>query len=86
LKKLISAFCASLILALHSFGQAPFFEGKIIDASSGSAIASAHIVVEESNIGTVSNSEGVYALRAPAKPRFWVKISCLGYSTQRISI
>ncbi|MEO8934537.1 MAG: carboxypeptidase-like regulatory domain-containing protein [Xanthomarina sp.] len=61
--------------------------GKIIDRNSKSTLVFADLSVSNSNIATISNTEGAYILKIPIhfKDRF-ITVTYLGYAEKRISI
>jgi hypothetical protein len=62
-------------------------QGKIVDASSGEALPYAHVYMNESSVGTVSNIEGYFSLQVPITlSSHGVVFSYLGYLSKIISI
>ena len=73
--------------ANHSFAQsnnATLF-GKITDAT-GKPLELANISLKNSTIGTVSNRDGEYLLRVPAKKAVVMVFSSIGYRTEEKTI
>jgi len=63
------------------------YKGKIIDASTRSPLVFASLVVNNTNISTVTNTEGEFALKIPSNQlRSSITISSLGYITKTINI
>ncbi len=54
--------------------------GRVIDASTMQPVASAQVVVTGSNIGGVTNREGVYSLRGIAPGQVTLRVVSLGYA------
>lgn len=62
-------------------------KGKIIDASTKKPIPYTNVYLVNSNIGTISNSEGEFILKVPAsKTNVPVRISFMGYKNQDLTI
>ncbi|WP_165748116.1 carboxypeptidase-like regulatory domain-containing protein [Cellulophaga sp. Z1A5H] len=63
------------------------YKGKIIDSNTKKELVFATIVIENSNISTVSNSEGDFSLKVPKNmEEVTVFISFLGYKTKTINL
>ncbi|WP_024480007.1 carboxypeptidase-like regulatory domain-containing protein [Cellulophaga baltica] len=63
------------------------YKGKIIDANSKKELVFATITIQNSNISTVTNTEGDFALKIPkALADATVSISFLGYKTKELSL
>jgi len=63
------------------------FKGEVIDNNSGDPIISAHLTVENSNISTITNSEGEFSIKIPADlMNSNLSISYLGYKSKTIPI
>jgi hypothetical protein len=63
------------------------YKGKIIDANSKKELVFATITIQNSNISTVTNTEGDFALKVPkALADATVSISFLGYKTKELSL
>jgi len=61
-------------------------KGKVIDKKSGATLPFAGLVVVETNISTISNSEGEFLLKIPKEiSNPTVKVSFLGYKSKIIS-
>ena len=55
-------------------------KGKVVDAKSGDGISSAQLMIEGSNISTVTNSEGEFILKIPSDLlNSRITVSFLGY-------
>lgn len=57
-----------------------FVNGKIIDSKTGKPLKDAVVVIKGTNIGTIANDKGEFALEVPAENNQLV-ISAIGYST-----
>ncbi|WP_047419739.1 carboxypeptidase-like regulatory domain-containing protein [Cellulophaga sp. Hel_I_12] len=63
------------------------FKGKVVDATSNKELVFATISIENSNISTVSNTEGEFSLKVPSSLKNGtVSVSFLGYKTKGISL
>ncbi len=59
--------------------------GKVINSENKEIIAYAHILSSRNNIGTISDTSGIFKLQLDTN-RFTLKISAIGYFTKNISI
>lgn len=59
--------------------------GEIVDAEN-KVIPYASLIIEGTNIGTITNSEGLFTLMKNSAPNCSVLISCLGYKSYRLNI
>jgi TonB-linked SusC/RagA family outer membrane protein len=57
--------------------------GRVTDAGSGQPIASAHVVVAGTTLGTLTNNDGQYTLRGLASGQMEVRVLRVGYADQR---
>ena len=87
MNNLITNIVLFLLLGLSSisFSQSEFvLEGKVVDFATFEALESASIYVQNSTIGTVSNSDGRFSLVVPGK---WANdtlvISSIGYKSMK---
>lgn len=63
------------------------YKGKVVESNSGKSLALASITIENSNISTVSNTEGEFSLKVPkTMANGNVKFSFLGYESQIIPL
>ena len=63
------------------------YKGEIVDAENHKPLIFANITLEESNISTVSNTEGEFLLKVPKDIKDGnVLVSFLGYQTRRIPL
>ena len=93
-KALFSFICACLLVAPISntaYAQTDEFfkeiEGKIIDANTNKPLIFADIVVDDSNISTVTNSEGEFVLKIPETfLEGTITITHLGFEKKEIKI
>jgi iron complex outermembrane recepter protein len=82
--KKITIFSQAIILSLSliSFSYAQTISGKVTDATTGSAIESASIIVKGTKQGTTTNNEGNFTLTA--KGGTTLVVSATGYTPQEI--
>lgn len=89
LKRFAGALAILLITAFSLNAQTDFTEynGKVIDGRTNKALEAASLNINNSNIGTITNSEGEFALKVPkALTDSKVVISLLGYNTYVIPL
>ncbi len=82
-----------LLLVLFSWCLTPFVRceetiivGHIFDSFTGENIPNANIYFQGTKIGTTSNDEGLFILRADVKKKVNLVVSSVGYKKQRFSI
>lgn len=81
----------SLVLWVFSFSQNPEtfieIEGEVVDSETRTALIFADLIITNSNISTVTNSDGEFLLKIPQSLNTeTLIISYLGYEEQRIPI
>ncbi len=80
--KLALLLTANLVLNLNLVGQNTHrFSGIILDESTKAPIAWAHLRINESGNGTVSNAEGRFSINLQIGSPNTVTISCVGYKS-----
>ena len=81
-------FTTSIIVFFFSLSaNAQMITGKIVNQSNNSTIPYAHIIINESYKGTISNAEGKFELNLIKQPnQLKLTISSIGYKTKTISI
>src|SRR5450631_4218262 len=72
----ISAFCQDKVFYIH---------GKVVDEKSGTALGNASVFCQNTTTGTISNNEGVFALRL-SNGGYDLVISYTGYETQVLRV
>ena len=75
---IFTLFCL-LQIAFGSFAQFSI-SGKITDAESGKVLSGTTVTLENSNRGTITNSQGIYSLKNLKKDVYVLKISYLGFT------
>lgn len=66
--------------------QSTTITGKITDASTGTAIAGANVLIPNLGIATKSSSDGSYTLSGITLLGFTIKASAIGYNTKVINV
>ena len=69
-----------------AFAQETVLVGDIFSAETGEPIANANIFFQGTQVGTASNEDGAFLLRAELTKKRILVISALGYHTQRFTI
>ena len=64
IKKLLATVLATVMLSVPSFAQGRIV-GRVVDASNGAGISDAGIQVVGTTIGTISGTDGKYAINVP---------------------
>lgn len=88
-KRSVASFCLLLFFSITLVGQNNFTEysGSIIDGSTKKALEAVSLNVNETNISTVSNSEGEFTLKVPNNLLdSKVVVSILGYNARVIPL
>ena len=84
-KTYVSACIAMLLMVFSLSAQTDFteFSGKVIDGKSKRTLDAVSLNVNETNISTITNSEGEFKLKVPNKfLDSKVVITLLGYNTR----
>lgn len=80
-------FCAAtflLAVSLSGYAQTKTIEGRITDASDGSAVTGANVIVKSTTRGTISDVDGAFALAVDEGEV--VVVSFIGYETQELPV
>ncbi|GAB4161861.1 MAG: carboxypeptidase-like regulatory domain-containing protein [Winogradskyella sp.] len=88
-KSLTSAILLFLLVSLTVNGQENFseFSGKVVDGKSNDELEAVSLNINETNISTITNSEGEFVLKVPNQYLdSKVIISFLGYNTRVIPL
>lgn len=84
---LCAFLCNVLILAAQNEATFKEFKGIIVDEATNESLIFTDLVVTNSNISTVSNSDGEFILKIPSSlTDGMVIVSCLGYEKKEIPI
>ncbi len=80
-------FFVFLISIVNLYAQSTeSFKGQIINSETNEFIRNANIIVEGTNIGTISDREGNFEIKNLTPGRYQISISVIGFKTMRISI
>lgn len=92
-KSTLLTFLTALIVSSNVFAfqetQNSFrqYKGKVIEKNSNKQLVFATVALEETNISTISNTEGEFLLKVPSTIKEgMVSFSFLGHTTKRISL
>jgi hypothetical protein len=67
-------------------GQETIIVGEIYDANTGEAISNVNIILQGTKVGTTTNAEGLFLLRAQQDKARTMVVSAVGYHTERYKI
>ena len=79
------ASCLALLLALPMWGQTAV-SGRVLDSESGLPLPFVNVSFAGSNLGTMTDVEGLYSLEAGADRVTKLVVSTLGYQSQTIPL
>jgi hypothetical protein len=85
----VNACCLMLgmLMGMEAPAQSITLKGYVKDISSGKVLPFANIYINNSSLGTVSNSDGFFIIQIPRERKLdTLEVSHLGYQTQKISI
>ena len=74
----------SVVSLLHA--QETIVVGEVYDANTGANIPNVHIYLQGTQIGTSTNAEGMFLLRANLEQNKTMVVSAVGYQTERFKI
>lgn len=83
-RRLLIYLC--LVCSLCSWAQETIIVGDVVSAATGEPIANASVYYQATKMGTATNDEGAFALRAQLARKQTLVISAVGYRTQRYPI
>ena len=81
----VLTFCLALWIALPMWGQTAV-SGRVFDGESGLPLPFVNVSFAGSNLGTMTDVEGLYSLEAGAERVTKLVVSTLGYQSQTIPI
>jgi hypothetical protein len=95
--KALSLFLVGMLVSYAPLNAAPIlqessqdyveYKGEVINSNNDDAIMNAHLSVNETNISTVTNSEGKFSLKVPKSVSpGTVNISYLGYQSKNLPL
>jgi outer membrane cobalamin receptor len=70
-----------IVLCNQAFGQNAILKGTITDSGSGNPLSGAHIVVENSKFGAISDYRGAYLISNVPEGDYQVSVTFIGYAT-----
>lgn len=87
MKSIFVVIITSLLSVSQLAAQAPFAEirGKVTDSATGNPLAYCNIMVEHTNIATVTNNEGEFSLKLPSAEATLI-VRFLGYMEQKVPV
>ncbi|MGL4851862.1 MAG: SusC/RagA family TonB-linked outer membrane protein [Phocaeicola sp.] len=74
-----------LFLSIHLTAQQTTVRGKVTDASDGSPLIGANVLVKGTSNGTIADFDGNYSLSLPSGDHVLL-FSCIGYKQQEITL
>src|SRR5450755_5041449 len=76
-----------ILFSMTAFSQDKIFyiHGKVVDEKSGTVLANASVFCQNTTTGTISNNEGLFALRL-ANGGYDLIVSYTGYETQVLRV
>ena len=86
MKKIISILLCIFSITYGLCAQETIIVGEIYDANTGVGIPNVNIYIQGSKIGTTSNAEGLFLLRAQLEQARTMIVSAVGYHTERFKI
>jgi iron complex outermembrane recepter protein len=88
MKKLYQCLCvmAFLLLSAAVVNAQTSITGTVVDVATAEPIAGVNIVVKGKVVGTVTDSEGAFALKVNDAPPFALVVSFVGYRSKEIQI
>lgn len=86
MKKIISILLCIFSITYGLCAQETIIVGEIYDANTGVGIPNVNIYIQGSKIGTTSNAEGLFLLRAQLEQARTMIVSAVGYHTEKFKI
>jgi hypothetical protein len=85
--KIILTLVFNGILIVHLYGQGLYIKGFVYDSLTSGPLPFANISIENSTIGTITNSKGYYSLKIPgSNKKGKLTFSFIGYKTKSINL
>ena len=75
-----------LFLSLHLLAQETIVVGEVYDANTGEPLSNVHVYLQGTQLGTTTNSEGLFLLREDLDRSRTMVVSAVGYHTERFKI
>ena len=86
MKRLITTIILLFSIGHMLLAQETIVVGEVYDANTGEAISNVNIYLQGTKIGTTSNAEGIFLLRAELERERTMVVSAVGYHTERFKI
>ncbi len=86
MKQLILIIFTTLAFSSGIFAQETIVVGEVYDANTGEAISNVNIYLQGTQIGTTTNTEGLFLLRTQQEKTRTMIVSAVGYHTERFKI
>ena len=86
MKRLIFILFGLWAMGYGLFAQETIVVGEVYDAHTGEAISNVNIYLQGTQIGTTTNSEGLFLLRTQQEKTRTMVVSAVGYHTERFKI
>lgn len=83
MKRLVVVIAMIFLPISSAFAQTGTIEGTVVEAATGSPIPGANILVEGTEVGTATDSQGQYSLEVEAGT-YSVRASFVGYASQSV--
>ena len=86
MKKIILILFCLLSICPWLCAQETIVVGEVYDANTGEALPNVSIYLQGTQIGTISNAEGLFLLRSEIEQTKTMIVSSVGYHTERFKI
>jgi hypothetical protein len=86
MKKIIFIILYLLTICPWLNAQETIVVGEVYDANTGEALPNVHIHLQGTQIGTITNTEGLFLLRSEIEQTKTMVVSAVGYHTERFKI
>ena len=86
MKRLIIILLSLWSMGLAIYAQETIVVGEVYDANTGQAIPNVNIYFQGSGIGTTTNAEGLFLLRAELEKTRTMIVSAVGYHSEKYKI
>ncbi len=86
MKRLIFILSGICVISYGLLAQETIVVGEVYDTNTGSPLSSINIYLQGTQIGTTSNAEGLFLLRADINRSHTLVVSAVGYHTERFKI
>ena len=86
MKRLIFILFGICVISYGLLAQETIVVGEVYDTNTGSPLSNINIYLQGTQIGTTSNAEGLFLLRADINRSHTLVVSAVGYHTERFKI